>query len=84
MFSDCLDRRSAIVWVLGDLFPTHPFKKRKKGKISFPDLEKDSSKMLCRSGSSHCGAVEKNSTRNHEDEGSVPALAQWVKDLTLL
>ena len=24
-----------------------------------------------------------NSTRNHEVEGSVPALAQWVKDLAL-
>ena len=34
--------------------------------------------------SSHCGAVEINPTRNHEVAGSIPGLAQWVKDLTLL
>ena len=32
----------------------------------------------------HHGPVEMNPTRNHEVEGSIPGLAQWVQDLTLL
>ena len=35
-------------------------------------------------GSSHCGAAEMNPTRNHKVVGSIPGLAQWVKDLALL
>ena len=34
--------------------------------------------------SSYHGAAEKNPTRNHEVPGSIPGLAQWVKDLALL
>ena len=35
-------------------------------------------------GSSCCGAAEENPTRNHEVVGSIPVLAQWVKDMVLL
>ena len=39
--------------------------------------------ILINLGSSHCGSVEKNLTSIYEDTGSIPGLAQWVKDPAL-
>ena len=33
--------------------------------------------------SSHCGSVVANPISIHEDEGLIPGLAQWARDLAL-
>ena len=45
------------------------------------ETQKQGLKMCFRS--SCCGSEEMNLTSIHEDEGSTPVLAQWVKDLVL-
>ena len=51
---------------------------REEGKGSIKKKTKEK-----HSGSSHRGAMETNATRNHEVDGSIPGLAQWVKDPVL-
>ena len=34
--------------------------------------------------SSHCGSVVTNLTSNHDNAGSIPGLAHWVKDPAFL
>ena len=45
-------------------------------------IEREESNMTPR-GSYYCGSAVTNPTSIREDAGSIPGLAQWVKDLAL-
>ena len=52
--------------------------------VEFLSLRQKPQIKLRFDGSSHHGSVEMNLTSIHEDVGSIPGFAQWVKDPALL
>ena len=67
--------------------PKEKEKERKKveNKLGFGSFSHiHSGGIDCSPVSSRCGSVVTNLTTIHEDEGWIPGLTQWVKDLVLL
>ena len=65
----------SLAWKLP--YATGAALKRPTGKKKKNQIKNFSSRSSC------CGLEEMNPTGNHEVEGSIPGLAQWVKDLGL-
>ena len=56
---------------------------KKKQKKKKKKSRRSHKKKLHIPWSSSCGTAKMNPTRNREVSGSIPGLAQWVKDLPL-
>ena len=57
--------------------------KVKRGLEDWALIQNDRFPCKKRSGSSHCDSGVMNPISIHEDLGSIPGLAQWVKDPVL-